>query len=245
MDWSTQDDDEDLNVDLQTVASGKRTAYRQGPPRRTLKGTSRGDVDRWRIVSRSTVRTLAGYSQHPVLLCTDDQQLHLRSLYARLTSSTELANAGWRYNRDSKRWEQVGDLRMIAQQEVTMPGLFPAPRDRASRRGAVRWLWAAERCVAGPPADRSEHAGRKAHGSGTGSDRVVRLATRDRTTTSSSTGHVYSYRGSLQAAPEIVTEMTQATPAAQGAPCRWRSRTSWWTWPPCRPRGACWLAWLR
>ena len=46
------------------------------------------------------------------------QQLHLRSLYARLTSSTELANAGWRYNRDSKRWEQVGDLRMTFQQEV-------------------------------------------------------------------------------------------------------------------------------
>ena len=168
MDWSTQDDDEDPNVDLQTVASGKRTAYRQGPPRRTLEGTSRGDVDRWRIAFRSTVPALAGYSQHPVLLCTDDQQLHLRSLYARLTSSTELANAGWRYNRDSKRWEQVGDLRMIFQQEVNHAWAVPsAPRDRALPRGAVRWPWAAERCVAGPPADRSEHAGRSAvHGSG-------------------------------------------------------------------------------
>lgn len=118
MDWSTQDDDEDPNVDLQTVASGKRAAYRRGPPRRTLQGTSRGDVDRWRIAFRSTVRTLAGYSEHPVVLCTDDQQLHLRSLYARLTSSTELANAGWRYNRTTGRWEQVGDLRMTFQQEV-------------------------------------------------------------------------------------------------------------------------------
>ena len=118
MDWSTQTDSEAPNVDLQTVASGKRTAYRQGPPRRTLQGTSRGDVDRWRIAFRSMVRTLAGYSQHPVVLCTDDQQLHLRSLFARITSSTELANAGWRYNRETKRWEQVGDLRMTFQQEV-------------------------------------------------------------------------------------------------------------------------------
>lgn len=49
-----------------------------------------------------------------------------------------------------------------------------------------------------------------------GSDRVVRLATRDCTTTSSSTGHVYSYRGSLQAAPEIVTEMTPGDPSSAG-----------------------------
>jgi len=118
MAWETQDDGEAGNVDLQTVASGKRAAYQRGVPRRTLQGTSRGDVERWRIGFRSTVRTLAGYSAHPLVLCTDDQQLHLRSLYARLTSTTELANAGWRYNRSTGRWEQVGDLRMTFEQEV-------------------------------------------------------------------------------------------------------------------------------
>jgi len=48
-----------------------------------------------------------------------------------------------------------------------------------------------------------------------GGDVVVRLATRDCTTTTS-TGKVRSYEGSLQSAPEIVTEMTPGDPSSAG-----------------------------
>ena len=105
MDWSTQDDDE-----TRTWICRPSPAASARP---TVKGRSRhaGGHQQGRrgsLADRSAARCAwPGYSQHPVLLCTDDQQLR-RSLYARLSSSTELANAGWRYNRDSKRWEQVG-----------------------------------------------------------------------------------------------------------------------------------------
>ena len=75
-----------------------------------------------------------------------------------------------------------------------------------------------------------------------GSDRVVRLAARD-CTTSSSTGHVYSYRGSLQANARDRHQRPRATPATQDT--LQVAIPSWWTWPPWWPRGPCWLAWLR
>lgn len=49
-----------------------------------------------------------------------------------------------------------------------------------------------------------------------GGDVVVRVATRDCTTTSTSTGQVHSYRGSLQAAPQLVTEMAPGDPSSAG-----------------------------
>jgi len=49
-----------------------------------------------------------------------------------------------------------------------------------------------------------------------GSDVVVRIATRDCTTTSGRTGQIHSYRGSLQAAPELTTEMTPGDPSSAG-----------------------------
>jgi hypothetical protein len=98
--------------------NGTRNAYKQGEPRMDIRGTSRGDVDRWRVAFRSMVRNLSGYSEKPIVLCTDDRQLHLRSKLVRFIGSTQFANSGWRYNRTTSRWEQVGDLQMRFEEEV-------------------------------------------------------------------------------------------------------------------------------
>ena len=118
MDWETQDETEDPNVNLTTMVNGTRNAYKQGEPRMDIRGTSRGDVDRWRVAFRSMVRNLSGYSEKPIVLCTDDRQLHLRSKLVRFIGSTQFANSGWRYNRTTSRWEQVGDLQMRFEEEV-------------------------------------------------------------------------------------------------------------------------------
>mgnify|MGYP003134247872 CR=1 FL=1 len=118
MDWQTQNDDEDPNINLSTMISGTRIAYKQGKPRLSIRGTSRGDVDRWRVTFRSMIRNIAGYSEKLIMLCTDDRELHLRSTLVRFTGSTEFANSGWRYNRTTSRWEQVGDLQMRFEEEV-------------------------------------------------------------------------------------------------------------------------------
>lgn len=118
MDWETQDDSEDPNVNLTTMISGTRNAYKQGEARVTMRGTSVGDVDRWRVAFRSMIRNLSGYSEKPLVLCTDDRELHLRSKLVRFMGSTEFANSGWRYNRTTSRWEQVGDLQMRFEEEV-------------------------------------------------------------------------------------------------------------------------------
>lgn len=111
-------DSEDGNVQLTTAQSGVRSAYVAGAPRRTVKGTSEGDVERWRVAFRGMARTLAAYSANPVVLVQDDQQKNLSMLYSRFIGSTELANAGWRYDTDRSRWEQVGDLAVTFEEEV-------------------------------------------------------------------------------------------------------------------------------
>lgn len=117
LNWSDSDDEEP-NVDLQTMYSGVRVAYEAGVPRRTIKGTSQGDVDRWRVAFRSMVRALAGYSRRPVVLCQDDLQQNLRGIYSRFVDSTEFENEGWRYDADAGRWVRVGDLSVTFEQEV-------------------------------------------------------------------------------------------------------------------------------
>jgi hypothetical protein len=106
------------NVQLTTAVSGARTAYVAGQPRRTITGTSEGDVQRWREAFRATVRHLGLYGAQPLVLCTDDQQQSRAMLYARFRDSTELANAGWRYDATLSRWEQVGDLSVSFEEEV-------------------------------------------------------------------------------------------------------------------------------
>jgi hypothetical protein len=39
-------------------------------------------------------------------------------LYSRFMGSTELANAGWRYDTTLQRWVQVGDLAVTFEEEV-------------------------------------------------------------------------------------------------------------------------------
>jgi hypothetical protein len=111
-------DNEDGNVQLTTAQSGVRSAYVAGSPRRTVKGTSEGDVDRWRVAFRGMARSLASYSANPVVLVQDDQQKNLSMLYSRFTGSTELENAGWKYDSNRARWEQVGDLAVTFEEEV-------------------------------------------------------------------------------------------------------------------------------
>jgi hypothetical protein len=64
------------------------------------------------------VRHLGLYGAQPLVLCTDDQQQSRAMLYARFRDSTELANAGWRYDTTLSRWEQVGDLSVSFEEEV-------------------------------------------------------------------------------------------------------------------------------
>jgi hypothetical protein len=117
LNWQ-QTDGEAGNVQLETAQSGVRSAYVAGAPRRTIKGTSEGDVDRWRVAFRGMARTLAAYSANPVVLVQDDQQQNLSMVYSRFTGSTELENAGWRYDTARARWEQVGDLAVTFEEEV-------------------------------------------------------------------------------------------------------------------------------
>lgn len=116
--WESQKDNEDGNIDLQTMASGTRVAYEAGAPRQTWSGTSEGDVTRWRVAFRSMVRSLAQYSLKPVVLCTDDLEQNLRGMYSRFTGSTELANVAWGWNTTTNRWERMGDLKVTFEQEV-------------------------------------------------------------------------------------------------------------------------------
>jgi len=117
MDWATTDD-EAGNVSIYTANSGVRRAYGAGDARRTISGTSIGDVDRWRQAFRSVVKNIVNYSQHPIIFCADSIDPNLHSMYCRLASSTELANVGWRYNSTHGRWEKIGDLKMTFEEEV-------------------------------------------------------------------------------------------------------------------------------
>lgn len=117
MDWQANDRQEG-NVDITTAGSGARSAYVAGSPRRTISGTSEGDVERWREAFRATVRHLGQYGAQVMVLCTDDQQQNLSMMYCRFISSTELSNAGWRYDTALSRWVQVGDLALDFVEEV-------------------------------------------------------------------------------------------------------------------------------
>ena len=116
--WNTLRDTEEPAVDLQQMASGVRTAYQAGPPRRTIKGKSEGDVDEWRVAFRAMVRNLAAYSVYPVVLCMDDLQQHRQGLYSRFVDATEHDDAGWRWNPDRGRWDKIGDLALTFDEEV-------------------------------------------------------------------------------------------------------------------------------
>jgi hypothetical protein len=117
MNWE-HSDEQAGNVQLDTASSGLRSAYQLGEPRRVVKGTSEGDITRWRDAFRSTVRHLGQYGTQVMVLATDDQQQNRSMLYARFTRSTELENAGWNYNSTTSRWEQVGDLSMTFEEEL-------------------------------------------------------------------------------------------------------------------------------
>lgn len=117
LDWSDSDD-EQPNVDLQTMSSGVRVAYEAGAPRRIIRGTTQGDVSRWRTAFRSMVKLLGGYSKKPLVLCRDDLNQNLSAIYCRFTDSTEFANQGWRYDLETERWVRVGDLSVTFDQEV-------------------------------------------------------------------------------------------------------------------------------
>ena len=116
--WSGFEDDEVPNIEIDTADSGVRTAYEAGPPRRKIKGTSVGDVDRWRIAFRSMIKKFARYSASPVVLCVDDQNMQNMSVYCRFTGTSKLNNAGWKFNDETSKWEQVGDLSVEFEQEV-------------------------------------------------------------------------------------------------------------------------------
>lgn len=117
LEWGHADDEEG-NVDLFTSRNGVRSSYRQGPPRRTVEGTSVGDVSRWRDSWRGTVRTISQYDLHPMVLVRDGNSAALSALYARMVDSTDLANVGYRYNSTTGRWEAVGDVSMTWEEEV-------------------------------------------------------------------------------------------------------------------------------
>lgn len=117
LDWRATDEQAG-NVQVTTAVSGARSAYVAGTPRRTITGTSEGDVERWRDAFRATVRHLGRYGAQPLVLCTDDQQQNGSMLYARFLASTELENAGWRYDTTTQRWVQVGDLSVRFEEEV-------------------------------------------------------------------------------------------------------------------------------
>jgi len=116
--WSSLRDSESGTVDLQTLGSGARVAYRAGAPRQRLRGTAAGDVDSWRVAFRSMIRLLGGYSLRPVVVCTDDTAQSLRAMYARFIGSTDMANAGYRYVASTGRWDRVGDLAVHFEQEI-------------------------------------------------------------------------------------------------------------------------------
>jgi hypothetical protein len=117
LDWNTGDE-QSGNVEFTTAVSGARTAYVAGTPRRVVTGNSQGDVERWREAFRATMRHLGRYGAHPLVLCSDDQKQSLSMLYSRFMGSTELANAGWRYDTTLQRWVQVGDLAVTFEEEV-------------------------------------------------------------------------------------------------------------------------------
>jgi len=117
MDWQ-HSDTQTGNVQLDTARSGLRSAYQLGQPRRVVKGTSEGDVERWREAFRATVRHLGQYGTQVMVLATDDEQQNRSMLYCRFIDATELANAGWNYNTSTARWEQVGDLALSFEEEL-------------------------------------------------------------------------------------------------------------------------------
>jgi hypothetical protein len=120
LEWS-HTDNEAGNVDLFTADSGARSAYVRGEPRRTVKGTSVGDVSRWRSAWRGTVRTVSKYDAHPMVLVQDSSDAASGTdsmLYGRMIESTEFDNIGWKYNGTTQRWEPVGDVSMTWEEEV-------------------------------------------------------------------------------------------------------------------------------
>ena len=117
MEWEASDEEEG-NVSLFTAPSGVRASYKQGVPRRTVEGTSVGDVSRWRDSWRGTIRTISQYDLHPMVLVRDSNADTLSALYGRMVESTELANVGYRYNGATGRWEAVGDVSMTWEEEV-------------------------------------------------------------------------------------------------------------------------------
>ena len=117
MEWEGTDTEEG-NVSLFTADNGVRASYKQGQPRKTVEGTSVGDVSRWRESWRGTIRTISQYDLHPMVLVRDATADTLSALYGRMVQSTELANVGYRYNTSTGRWEAVGDVSMTWEEEV-------------------------------------------------------------------------------------------------------------------------------
>lgn len=118
LDWS-DDQETEPNVILTTLDSGVRTAYKQGQPRETYRGSLAGsDVGKFRTTIKKTLDHLTEYSVRPLVLCIDDNQASKNSLYSRWTGSVKLKNEGYRYNEDTLTWDKIGTLEVDFEEEV-------------------------------------------------------------------------------------------------------------------------------
>jgi hypothetical protein len=117
MDWQHTENQEG-NVDLQTLVTGARFAYKAGEPRRTFNGKVIGDVDRTRNLYRAAISKIADYSQKPLVLCLDDGNLNGSMLYSRYIGSTQFANPAWKYDDSTSTWMQVGDMQVTFEEEL-------------------------------------------------------------------------------------------------------------------------------
>ena len=117
MDWQMRDTQEP-NVQMFQSDRGTRSAYLQGPPRRSVSGKVTGDVSRWRDAFRGLMSNIADYSTNPIVLVTDHARPNNSILYCRYDGSTTNQNAAWKYNKENGQWERIGDLQVEFVEEV-------------------------------------------------------------------------------------------------------------------------------
>ena len=106
------------NIQMYQSDRGTKSAYRQGPPRRTLQGQVVGDVNRWREGFRGVMSRIADYAMRPIVLVTDHNRPNNNMLYCRYNGPTTNDNTAWKYNAETAQWERVGNLGVEFVEEV-------------------------------------------------------------------------------------------------------------------------------
>ena len=101
------------NVDITTLASGQKTAYKRAAPRRSVSFTMPGDINSFRYRLQNNLNIGSGYTQKPVslILQTDSSDTIASdrfNILARYTGEFSNANVAWRRD-ENNIWVPIGD----------------------------------------------------------------------------------------------------------------------------------------